>query len=381
MIVFQNNGEFDLRGLRIHGLSAKEHSGARGQFGTGLKHAIATIMRLGGKVKINSGMTSVDIFLQEDTFRGKEYQEVWVQPESEASFPLGFTTNLGKSWEPWMAYRELWSNCEDEKGETFSVSRSRENLIKCQAGLTSVIVSCEEISEVHEHKEDVIIPDNAKPLWSSGDVDVHEGASEYVFYRGIRAFKLKNKAAHRYNIKRYMELTEDRTIKWTWMIDDLIRDAIIFSPEKAFVEKAFSGEYEGKIDYDEADELSEPFRAAAYSSGAPEKANRAAMKIPDPEAPTTQFAEESCESLKFTIEKMEIFNICDSLRSKRYVLGAAEGEVKLDKKGRVVIPLNIIESKRDLAVGLLLLLARENSDGTPDEKWLARKLADVIIGE
>lgn len=379
MIVFQNKGEMDLRGLRIHGLSAKEHAVARGQFGTGLKHALSVIMRLGGKVKIQSGMTSVDIFAEKGEFRGKEYHEVWAQPENEASFPLGFTTNLGKSWEPWMAYRELWSNCEDEKGHTFSVHGSMD-AVKKAADLTSIIVACEAIREVHTNSADVIIPDAAEPLWSSGDVDVHEGESEYVFYRGIRAFKLKNKAAHRYNIKRYMELTEDRTIKWTWMIDDLIRDAIICSPEKAFVERSFSGEYEQKIDYEEAEELGEPFRAAAYSTSAPEKANRAALRIPDPELPTTQVKQGSSEILKSAIEKIEVFNIADTLRSRAYVLGAAGGEVKTDVKGRIVIPQDQVDDAVKVTSGLLLLLAREQFvEGVPEEKWLATKLAEAIL--
>lgn len=378
MIIFENDGELDLRGLRIHGLSAKEHSGARGQFGTGLKHAISVILRLGGQIKINSGMTSVNIFSEAGEFRGKEYHEVWAQPENESSFPLGFTTNLGKDWKPWMAYREIWSNCEDERGRTRTYDGSM-NAIKLKPNITSVIVSCEEIERIHEAQDDVIIPDSAKPLWSSGDVDVHEGESEYVFYRGIRALKLKNKAAYRYNVKRFMNLTEDRTIGFSWMVDDLIRDAIISCPDKSFVVGAFSGKYESNIDYDDVAEIGEPFRQAAYDVGAPEKANRAALRIPDPEAPTSQVCRATSETLECAIVNLDIYFNMEGLRSKSYILGATGCEIRSDALDRVIIPENIIDNQTSLTRGLILYMARDLSGPMQVEQWLAGRMADFIV--
>lgn len=51
-IIFENPGELDLNALRIMGVSVKQSDSPIGMFGTGLKYAVATAMRLGGSVEI-----------------------------------------------------------------------------------------------------------------------------------------------------------------------------------------------------------------------------------------------------------------------------------------------------------------------------------------
>jgi hypothetical protein len=74
---------------------------------------MATVLRLGGSMTIITGGEQFEVAGQKIMLRDKEFTQVMLNSE-----PLGFTTELGKQWEPWMVVRELYSNALDENGET-----------------------------------------------------------------------------------------------------------------------------------------------------------------------------------------------------------------------------------------------------------------------
>ena len=63
------------------------------------------------------------------------------------------------------------------------------------------------------------------PLWESRDIAVYRGKSKFIFYRGIAVMKLKEPAAFRYSLKGYLDLTEDRTAKYDWIVRSKIAEA------------------------------------------------------------------------------------------------------------------------------------------------------------
>ena len=110
-VYFSNNEELDPISITTFGINAKNNDSAIGYFGTGLKYAIAIILREGCKIAINSCGNSYKFSLKEQTIRGKSFSVICMNGN-----PLGFTTELGKNWELWMAYRELHCNTLDEGG-------------------------------------------------------------------------------------------------------------------------------------------------------------------------------------------------------------------------------------------------------------------------
>jgi len=54
-IAFQNDGELDLRLMATFGCSVKETNNPIGFFGTGLKYALAVLLRTGHKVTVHLG--------------------------------------------------------------------------------------------------------------------------------------------------------------------------------------------------------------------------------------------------------------------------------------------------------------------------------------
>src|SRR5690554_6101264 len=115
-LAFHNPGVLDSRLITLFGASVKPNStNPIGFFGTGLKYAIAVTLRLGGKIELHAGGETITISQQTTAIRDKQFSTIFMR-DSKGSTMLGFTTELGKTWEPWMAYRELLCNALDEGG-------------------------------------------------------------------------------------------------------------------------------------------------------------------------------------------------------------------------------------------------------------------------
>ena len=110
MIYFFNKEAIDLRTITTMGVTAKVTDNAIGYFGTGLKYAIATLLRTGHKVTLVRDGKRIEFTSQTEDIRGKEFGLVYMGHQ-----PLAFTIELGKNWTAKDAYRELASNARDEQ--------------------------------------------------------------------------------------------------------------------------------------------------------------------------------------------------------------------------------------------------------------------------
>lgn len=219
-LYFMNNGTFDLRGMLTMGLSAKQDDSAIGFFGTGFKYAVAIILRNQGTIKITTKgedgfIYTYDFFVKQEDFRGKQVDFIYIRCETTGDvINSNFTTRMGINWQGWMAFRELYCNCIDERGE---ISTELKN------GFDTVIeVNCLPIIEAFNDKDNYILPSNLTPIASSPEIDIYENLSTYIYYKGIAVLKADN-LAFSYNIKTHIELTEDRTVKEQWYIWNYIK--------------------------------------------------------------------------------------------------------------------------------------------------------------
>lgn len=206
-LVFQNAGLIDMAAVTTMGISVKDGDSPIGYFGTGLKFAIATILRNGGSVTIWRGLDQYDFGTERDEVRGQPFDFVTMNGQR-----LGFTTQLGRTWERWMAFRELASNCRDEGGEYF---RS----VQCDwtplDGYTTIAATG--LNEVWPDRDSIFVATD--PICSNKHAEVHPGPSMYVYYRGVRVHALSRPSFYRYNINETLELTEDRTAANPWAVD------------------------------------------------------------------------------------------------------------------------------------------------------------------
>lgn len=213
--IFRNPGLIDPRSITTFGVSSKESSAPIGYFGTGLKYAIAVILRTGGSICIYSGPERYEFSVQKTRIRVNDFDVVHMNGQ-----PLGFTTELGKNWEQWQAFRELACNCMDEKGTFFETQHTIEH----DTEHTTVVVRGAEFAKAWAAQDSVLL--NSTPLWANDKVEFHPSPSALVYYRGVRVGKLSRPSLYTYNMTRNMSLTEDRTFALPWIVDNEVIDAI-----------------------------------------------------------------------------------------------------------------------------------------------------------
>ena len=116
-VYFDTPGLLDMRAVTTFGLSVKENENPIGYFGTGLKYAIAILLRNGADLTISNSSGDVYSFsVNKDTFRNVEFNALAMH-SSMRDVELPFTTELGKNWKMWMAFREMYCNTQDARAE------------------------------------------------------------------------------------------------------------------------------------------------------------------------------------------------------------------------------------------------------------------------
>jgi len=239
-ISFENNGILEPDFIKSFGVSVKNDESCIGYFGTGLKYALAILLRNGAKVSIYSDNNVMRFGLKTKEIKGKDFQFITMNDEC-----LPFTTELGKTWEPWMAYRELYSNAKDEGG-TAKIIKA---IPKAKDGRTCVIVAGGGIEELHENKDSVFVEKKneiAPNIYPSGGS---------FFVKGVCVWKYENMpSVFSYNDSTgKCCLTEDRQIKYTFQVMRHITGLLARLHDKELISKAIMsdvGMFERDIDWD-----------------------------------------------------------------------------------------------------------------------------------
>lgn len=170
MIYFNNDTILPIEAAIIMGVNAKAE-GKIGQFGTGLKYAIAGILARNGSVTIRTNGTTYQFATRPATVNGKDFQIVTCNGTD-----CGFTTHLGAHWEPWQLFRELASNCLDEGGVWGKEDAGQ---------LTCITVDCVDVERA-ETTEQVFLNPEGEPIISSPNLDVYAAPCGYYYNDGIR---------------------------------------------------------------------------------------------------------------------------------------------------------------------------------------------------
>ena len=212
---FQNAGEMDALSLITMGASVKDNDSPIGYFGTGLKFAIATILRGGGKIDIFIGTKRYHIRAVATDIRGKAFDMVYVDGEK-----AGYTTELGRNWQPWMAYRELHSNALDEAETLIDHSEPPEP----KAGYTQIRVWDENIQREYYNRGSTFI--QSKPLYATSRMEVHPGSTHDLYYRGVKVGQLNKPSIFTYNLLQGVKLNEDRTAESLGAVRGIVEDVV-----------------------------------------------------------------------------------------------------------------------------------------------------------
>jgi hypothetical protein len=248
VIIFENKGELDIRAIKTFGVNSKDNpDSAIGYFGTGLKYAIAILLRTGHQVTIITGGVEYNFGILRTQIRNDEFDIVTMNGEE-----LGFTTDTGKNWELWTAYRELHSNMLDEQGTVYEAPMIR----MTTEDKTYVIVTGTSFATEYAKRDHYFLnKEQFKPLHTFSEVDIypktHDNDKGHVFYKGVRVMQTQLPALYDYNHHIGLRLTEDRTISNTWSTLYHVAPLVTRSTDKAFIKQMVMAKnvYESNIDY------------------------------------------------------------------------------------------------------------------------------------
>lgn len=252
-IVFDTPGLLDIRAITTMGLNAKPNTNSPiGYFGTGLKFAIATLLREGCEIWIQIGRHQYQFEVNAQDFREKEFGFITMKRRVGRMVigpgrQLGFTTELGKNWKMWMAFRELYSNTLDENGEVYPSIE----LTKCEADKTRILIKGEKIVEEYDNRFNNFCSEGLLTRNKNTGVECYNRPSQHVFYRGMRVLDLQRPALFTYNILSPLTLTEDRTAR-SWDVeariktfltteceDDMVLDGVLKADKQEHWEGSF----------------------------------------------------------------------------------------------------------------------------------------------
>lgn len=260
-VVHKTKGRLDLRSITVFGMNSKpETTTPIGYFGTGLKYAIAVLARNNISVKIYIDGKLWVIEKDPATFRNKSFTELYICSTTiggliKKRIKLPFTTELGKNWGLWQAFRELESNTRDENGETFLVDSDDVSDLALK-GFTAIQVDGEEYVEEFNTRDKTFIPGGLTLREGNDAVQVFKQPSQHVYYRSIRIFDLPKDmpSQYTYNILAKIELTEDRTAKEPYFVKMMIENfiathkdpevikTVVTAPHRTY-ERSFSFKY------------------------------------------------------------------------------------------------------------------------------------------
>lgn len=258
-VIFETDGELEPTAFTTFGVSAKPNSESPiGYFGTGLKYAIAVLLRNRARVCIDIGEDRWVFGGDKRIFRGEEIIQVVYDINGKPAGELPFTVDLGKNWEMWQAYRELESNTRDENGKCFLGP-----LDYPTKGRTRIYIQHQEMVELYNTKGAVFLDTNLGKRAESKGVEFYSSQSNYLYYRGIRCMTLPRPSLYTYNITAFLPLTEDRTPISQHTVNRMIAEAVMDLKDPDLIEiiiKADEEKYfEGKIPFDNYWQTGETF--------------------------------------------------------------------------------------------------------------------------
>lgn len=282
-VVHRTYTEFDIRAVTVTGLSAKLPGKANpiGKFGTGLKYAIAVLLREGLGVTIVTPEARYKFVPHVINFRGQVAEGILMRTwdPNKVSRPkrqeLGFTTHYGSNWELWMAFRELHSNTLDEGGFTDIFNNVPPEHLKVSEGC-AIIIEGEAYESEFYKRHQTFLDAGPKTLYETPCVKVYERPhdeymSEFKYYRGLRAGKAEGTDAQFlfiYDVLSECYLSEERQVQdwyWNWAV----ANCILQSDNADFIRRVLEAEddyWEASLVFQDAMNPGETFMEVAATA-------------------------------------------------------------------------------------------------------------------
>lgn len=217
-IKIQNDGVIDENAFLLLGASTKRNDESKiGFFGSGLKYAIAVLLRNKIPFYVYADKKQIKFETIKEKFRDNEFNVIYINGQK-----TGLTTDMGPSWYPWFALREIYCNALDEADGKLTIADAP----KGEAGKTTFYIAFDEkISDVFsnwnryfsEKRQDILVDDT-----TIGFKAFIGSENELLIYRkGVQAYQTPQKCLFHYDLKR-VRINESRVIENTGELYSLL---------------------------------------------------------------------------------------------------------------------------------------------------------------
>lgn len=251
-VVFETPGLIDVRAFTIMGAHAKPNSiNPIGYFGTGLKYAIAVLVRLGAEPVVWIGRDRFSFATYATTFRGLPLETIKMRVLKDGQkrpsyYEMPYTTQYGKNWKAWQAFRELESNTRDEGGRTMLVDGPVVYYGASES--TRIIVDNAEFLEAAEKIDSIFLPRAKRSGTLLEAIDANDRLdaedANWVYYRTMRALDVGKPTLYTYNFLESLTLTEDRTLAYGFQVRDVLARWVLTEATEAQVESIVTADKE-----------------------------------------------------------------------------------------------------------------------------------------
>ena len=226
-LMVQNQGEIPLWGIRLLGLSRKTEDKI-GKFGTGLKEAIALLIRKNLKPIIFTGLVKIDF----DVHNFDGVDEICFRPDHDFKrfkanewHTLNISPELGKEdWDNlYQALREIFCNARDEQNLMHQIT----DQVVGTEGITKVFVPASpEITEAYGqiHSKLLFLGDRA-PQYKNDIGNIYsklEPSPSLIYHKGVFIQQSPEQSLFDYDLND-IKLNESRSTDWYYVYQQTAR--------------------------------------------------------------------------------------------------------------------------------------------------------------
>ena len=215
----KSHGEIPLEAISLIGASTKRGDGKSiGMFGSGLKYAIAQIVRQEIPFEIFSGEKEIKITTKEVTFKNKTFNRIYINDE-----PTSLTDSMGtEDWQGVFPFiREIYSNAIDEDDNaTIKLVETKQP----QDEFTTFYIAANTEIKDLMHNFSNYFTTSSESLFADIDIGEIHNTKEGVriFRKGILAFADKEEhSIFSYNLLD-VDINESRVVKNIYQCQNLV---------------------------------------------------------------------------------------------------------------------------------------------------------------
>lgn len=209
----QSKNEIEVEALSLMGASTKrDDPNSIGEWGSGGKYSISTMLRNQVNFKIFSGLNPIEIATKKVTLRDKSFEKIVIEGKETS-----LTTDMGgKDWDNSFSYiREIYSNALDEDTDT---SLEISNNLEGKEGYTTYYIELnKDVKDFYENVDKYFCGRSKNILYSNGNFSIIAGDGNLrLFRKGILCKESdKERSIYHYNSHKFV-INESRILSDTW---------------------------------------------------------------------------------------------------------------------------------------------------------------------